>query len=128
MSETARGAVAEFVAAFAVVLVGAATFVLGRNGQLDLTGIALAYGFAVAVMVSTTAHVSGGFANPAIAIGLWVTGKLSSLRAVSFIAAELLGGVAAASCSGTPSRGRCSTRLRGESRSWIRGSPPARAS
>ncbi len=95
MSETGRAAVAEFVATFALIFIGAGAVVLYANGRLDLTGVALAHGLVLAIMVSITAHISGGIVNPAIAIGLWVTGKLTSQRTLVYIVAELLGAVAA---------------------------------
>src|SRR5207245_953491 len=74
VDETAKGMVAEFVATFALILIGGAASILAANGQLDLTGVALAHGLVLAIMVSITAHISGGLVNPAVAIGLWVTG------------------------------------------------------
>jgi aquaporin TIP len=96
VTDTGRGVVAEFVATFALVLIGAGAVVLSRSGRLDLTGVALAHGLVLAIMVSITAHISGGLVNPAVAIGLWVTGKLSGTRTLAFIAAQMLGAVAGA--------------------------------
>ena len=78
----ARVAVAEFVATFTLIFIGAGAVVLNAAGNLDLTGVALAHGLALAIMVSITMHISGGLVNPAVAISLWVTGKLPSTRAV----------------------------------------------
>jgi MIP family channel proteins len=47
-------------------------------------------------MVSVTAHLSGGHVNPAVTIGLWVSGKVPSGKTVVYIAAQLLGAVAGA--------------------------------
>jgi aquaporin Z len=91
-----KATVAEFVASFALILVGAGAVIAQANGQLDLTGVALAHGLVFAIMVSVTAHLSGGVVNPAVAIGLWVTGKLGTVRAAAYIAAELLGALAGA--------------------------------
>lgn len=96
MENTAKAAAAEFVATFALVLIGAGAVVLNANGQLDLTGVALAHGLVLAIMVSVTAHISGGLVNPAVAISLWVTGSLSTIRAGVLIIAELAGAVAGA--------------------------------
>jgi aquaporin TIP len=96
VESTGRAAVAEFVATFALVVVGAGAAVLYANGQLDLTGVALANGLVLSIMVSVTAHLSGGFANPAVAIALWVTGRLPTVRALALILAQLMGAVAAA--------------------------------
>ena len=96
MENTGKAAVAEFVATFALIFVGAGAVVLHANGQLDLTGVALAHGLVLAIMVSVTAHVSGGLVNPAVAISLWVTGKLPTTLAVVLIGAEVAGAVAGA--------------------------------
>jgi aquaporin Z len=96
VDSTPKAAVAEFVATFALVFVGAGAVILGANGQLDLTGVALAQGLVLAIMVSITAHISGGMVNPAVAISLWVTGKVPSGRAGALIAAEVAGAGAAA--------------------------------
>lgn len=96
MEKTGRAAVAEFIATFALIFIGAGAVIAGRNGELDLTGIALAHGLVLAIMVSVTAHLSGGVVNPAVAIGLWVTGKIGTVRAGVYIAAEVLGAIAAA--------------------------------
>lgn len=96
MESTGRAAVAEFVATFGLVFIGAAAVILSASGVLDLTGVALAHGLVLAVMVSITAHLSGGFANPAVTIGIWVAGKIPLGRAVVLIFAQLLGAVAAA--------------------------------
>jgi MIP family channel proteins len=96
VENTGKAAVAEFVATFALIFVGAGAVVLNANGQLDLTGVALAHGLVLAIMVSITAHISGGLVNPAVAISLWVTGKIPTSRAGVLIAAELAGAVAGA--------------------------------
>jgi aquaporin TIP len=91
-----KATVAEFVASFALILVGAGAVIAQANGRLDLTGVALAHGLVFAIMVSVTTHLSGGVVNPAVAIGLWVTGKLGTVRAAAYIAAEVLGALAGA--------------------------------
>lgn len=96
METMGRAAVAEFVATFALVFVGAGAVVLAATGQLDLVGVALAHGLVLAVMVSITGHVSGGLVNPAVAIALWVAGRLSTQRAVILIVAQLLGAIVGA--------------------------------
>lgn len=95
-TDNAKVAVAEFVATFTLVFIGAGAVVLYNAGNLDLTGVALAQGLALAVMVSITAHISGGLVNPAVAISLWVTGKMPSTKAAVCIGAELLGAIAGA--------------------------------
>lgn len=96
MENIGRAGAAEFVASFALTFVGAGAVIAQANGRLDLTGVALANGLIFAVMVSVTAHLSGGVVNPAVAIGLWVAGKLGTVRTAAYVAAELTGAVAAA--------------------------------
>lgn len=91
MEGTGRAAVAELVATFALIFIGAGAVILNANGQLDLTGVALAHGLVLAIMVSVTAHLSGGLVNPAVTIALWTTGKLPTIRTIVLIAAQLVG-------------------------------------
>jgi aquaporin Z len=88
-----KSAVAEFIATFALIFIGAGS-VLVSGG--DAVAVALAHGLVLAIMISVVAHISGGLVNPAVAIGLWVTGKIETSRAVVSIAAELAGAIAGA--------------------------------
>jgi aquaporin TIP len=97
VENTGKAAVAEFVATFGLVFIGASAVILNASsGVLDLTGVALAQGLVLAIMVSITAHLSGGFVNPAVTIGVWVAGKIPSGRAAVLIVAQLLGAIAGA--------------------------------
>ncbi len=96
MENIGKAMVAEFVATFALIFIGAGAVIQYSNGALDLTGVALAHGLVLAIMVSITMHTSGGVVNPAVAIGLWVTGKLETVRAALYIVAEVAGAVAGA--------------------------------
>jgi len=91
--------VAEFLGTFALVFFGAGAvcvdFYLRSSGGLGLLAIALAHGLAMAVMVSSLGHISGGHFNPAITIGFWVTKRLATLDSLAYWAAQLAGGVAA---------------------------------
>lgn len=93
--ESARAAVAELVATFALVFIGAGASIASGSG-LDLTGVALAHGLVLAAMIASTAHLGGGLVNPAVSIGLWVAGRLTTTWAVVLVGAEVLGAVAAA--------------------------------
>jgi MIP family channel proteins len=97
MESLGKAAVAEFVATFALIFVGAGAVILAvGTGQLDLVGVALAHGLVLAVMVSVTGHVSGGLINPAVTIALWTAGKISTQRGAVLIVAQLLGAVVGA--------------------------------
>jgi aquaporin Z len=58
-------------------------------------GIALAQGLVFAVVLVVTMHVSGGFANPALTIMLWVFNRMQTVRAAWLVGAQILGAVLA---------------------------------
>lgn len=90
--------VAEFVGTFTLIFIGVGAIAANQAtaGALGLTGIALAHGLAIAVMVSATAATSGGHLNPAVTCGVLAAGKIKPGAAVGYIAAQCLGAIAAA--------------------------------
>ena len=91
---TARAALAEFVATFALMFVGGGAIIV--TGGDNLLIIALAHGLILAVMVSATMHISGGQVNPAVSIALSLIGKQPWSRCGVFVAAQLAGAITAA--------------------------------
>jgi MIP family channel proteins len=90
--------VAEGVGTFLFFFVGMGSVILNDHlgdGGPGLVGVALAHGLALAVMVSALGAVSGGHFNPAVTVGVWLSGRLEPIRAVAYVAAQLVGGVAA---------------------------------
>lgn len=55
----------------------------------------LAAGLCAALFVVTVGQVSGAHLNPAVTVGLWTTRKIATSKALVFIAAQMLGGIAA---------------------------------
>ncbi len=99
MENAWQKALAEFVAAFALIFIGAGAVVVaagGGGGSAGLVGVALAHGLVLAVMVSVIGHISGGHVNPAVTIGAWVTGQIKTGLAGVYILAQLAGGTAGA--------------------------------
>ncbi|MEX2546467.1 MAG: aquaporin [Chloroflexota bacterium] len=66
------------------------------DGAAGLIVVALAHGIVLAVMVSALGAVSGAHLNPAVTFGVWLAGQIPGRRAVSYILAQLIGGLAAA--------------------------------
>lgn len=93
-----RALVAEFIGTFTLIFIGigAITGNYLNGGQTGLTGIALAHGLAIAVMVSATAATSGGHLNPAVTIGLFFAKKIGALNTIGYVIAQCLGAIAAA--------------------------------
>jgi MIP family channel proteins len=79
-----RRGVAEFVGTFALIFVGAGAVIYG-----DLVGVAFANGLVIAVMVSATAMISGGFFNPAITIGFAITRRITAPLAGFYLFIQL---------------------------------------
>jgi MIP family channel proteins len=98
MDRTLRAWFAEFVGTFVLVFLSAGAVCAAYLPQALPRGvwlIAAAQGLALAVALSATAHVAGGYLNPAVTITLWVLRRLDSRPAAGFLAAQLLGGVLA---------------------------------
>ena len=93
-----KALVAEFIGTFTLIFVGVGAIAGNylNGGQTGLTGIALAHGLAIAVMVSATAAVSGGHLNPAVTIGLFFTKKIDAINAMGYVVVQCLGGILAA--------------------------------
>ena len=79
---------AEFIGTFTLIFVGVSAIC----NDAGLVGIALAFGLALAVMISAMGHISGGHYNPAVTVGALVGGKISPQDAFAYIIAQLLGG------------------------------------
>ena len=92
-AQLTRKAIVEFIGTFALCFMGVGAVVM-TEGE-NLVAIALAHGLAIGVMVMAAGHISGGFFNPAVTIAMGVTRKIDWYGAGVYIAAQLLGAVAA---------------------------------
>lgn len=63
---------------------------------IGLLGVALAFGLTVVTMAYAIGHISGCHLNPAITIGLWAGGRFPAKEIVPYVAAQVLGAIAAA--------------------------------
>jgi MIP family channel proteins len=96
MEDSLRHAAAEFVGTFALVFVSSGVLLLASSGQpVSLIEIALAQGLIYGVMVTATMRISGHL-NPAVTMGFLATRRIAPLMALVYIAAQLLGEMAAA--------------------------------
>jgi MIP family channel proteins len=94
--------VAEFLCTLLVVVIAAGAVVadtfFARAHLTDSSGaltIAFAYGLTTMIVLATLGRMSGGYGNPAVALGLLLTRRLSGKEAGGLILAQLLGGAAA---------------------------------
>lgn len=89
-----KAAIVEFIGPFTLVFAGVGA-IIQTQGQ-NLVAIALAHGLAIGLLITAVGHISGGHFNPAITIGFLLTGRIALDRAVVYIVAQLLGGLAGA--------------------------------
>ena len=90
---------AEFFGTFWLVFggCGSAIFAAGfPELGIGFVGVALAFGLTVLTMAYAVGHISGGHFNPAVSIGLWAGGKFEAKGLLGYIAAQVIGAIAAA--------------------------------
>jgi aquaporin related protein len=68
----------------------------GGNSNQTVVFIALSYGFSLLVAVWMLFRVSGGLFNPAVTLGMVITGTLPVVRGLVFLPVQILGGMCAA--------------------------------
>ena len=89
---------AEFVGTFWLVLGGCGSAVLAAAVPqlgIGLLGVSLAFGLSVLTMAYAVGPVSGGHFNPAVSVGLCAGGRFPATQLLPYIAAQVLGAVAA---------------------------------
>jgi aquaporin Z len=89
---------AEAFGTFWLVLGGCGSAVIAAafpNVGIGLLGVALAFGLTVLTMAFAIGHISGCHLNPAVSVGLWAGGRFSSSDLVPYIAAQVIGAIAA---------------------------------
>lgn len=88
LSFNRRPLVAALIAEFVGTFIFAATVIAGQ-GQPILVF------FALVGVVLTIGTLSGAYVNPALTVAAWVTRRMSALRALAFIVAQVLGAMLA---------------------------------
>jgi len=89
---------AEFLGTFWLVLGGCGSAVLAAafpNVGIGLLGVSFAFGLTVLTMAYAIGHISGCHLNPAVSIGLWAGGRFPASSLAPYIAAQVLGAIAA---------------------------------
>jgi aquaporin Z len=89
---------AELFGTFWLVLGGCGSAVLAAafpEVGIGLLGVSLAFGLTVVTMAYAIGHVSGCHLNPAVSIGLWVGGRFPANQLMTYITAQVIGGLAA---------------------------------
>ena len=86
-----RSYLAEFLGTFFFVLICSfAVLIEALYGGIGVLGIAFVIGVSYTSLIFVTAHLSGGYLNPAITISLWLVQRLSASKTVFFLTAQIL--------------------------------------
>jgi aquaporin Z len=99
MNSMTKKGVAEFLGTFWLVLGGCGSAVLAAafpEVGIGLLGVSLAFGLTVVTMAYSIGHISGCHLNPAVTVGLWAGGRFDAKEMPIYIAAQVLGAIAAA--------------------------------
>ena len=89
---------AEFFGTFWLVLGGCGSAVLAAafpDVGIGLLGVSLAFGLTVLTMAYAIGHISGCHLNPAVSVGLWAGGRFPAKELPYYMAAQVLGAIAA---------------------------------
>ena len=86
---------AEFIGTFWLVLGGCGAAVFAGK-HIGFFGVSMAFGLTVLSMAYALGHISGGHFNPAVSVGLAVSGRFSSKELPPYIISQCLGAIAAA--------------------------------
>ncbi len=70
---------------------GAAVFNGGAGSVAAVLTIAFAFGLSVVAMAYTVGGVSGCHINPAITLGVWLSGRMEAAEAMAYMAAQVVG-------------------------------------
>lgn len=91
----ARRLSAEGLGTFWLVLGGCGTAVLAGQ-HVGFLGVSLAFGLTVVTMAYAFGHISGGHFNPAVTLGHVVAKRFPARDAAPYVAAQVVGAIAAA--------------------------------
>lgn len=96
--------IAEFIGTFALVFFGCGTAVaVGCNGAVPDAAYfmtAAAFGLTIVAMAYSIGNVSGCHVNPAVSLGLFISGKMSGKDFAGYLVAQFIGGIAGAAVLG----------------------------
>ena len=88
--------VAEMVGTFVLTFLGCGTAMfLGCNTPAGVVGTAIAFGLAVVAMAYTIGEISGCHINPAITLGVALSGRMSWKDACGYWVGQVIGGIIA---------------------------------
>src|SRR5579863_1948291 len=85
---------AELIGTFVLVFGGCGAAVLA-GGKIGFAGVAFAFGFSLLAMVYAIGPVSGCHVNPAVTLGLLLSGKFEAKHVAGYVIAQIIGAIVA---------------------------------
>lgn len=97
MPRSVQAFAAELVGTFMFVTIICASVILGTSGlaEIGLFGIGLAHAFGLGATITIFAAISGSHFNPAVTLTAWIGRKISTVDAVGYVSAQVLGALGA---------------------------------
>ncbi|MGE4610940.1 MAG: aquaporin [Paracoccaceae bacterium] len=90
-----KKSIAEVIGTFGLVFFGCGT-ILFMVGDVGLIGVSFAFGLAVVAMAYGLGPISGAHLNPAVSLGVMMSGRMSTGEMLQYWAAQVVGGLIAA--------------------------------
>lgn len=87
---------AEVAGTFILVLLGVGAALFSGTGSNGTLTVGLAFGAAVIIAAFAFGSVSGAHLNPAVTVGVWLSGRIPGRDVVPYILAQVIGGALAA--------------------------------
>ncbi|KAM8829706.1 lens fiber major intrinsic protein-like [Synchiropus picturatus] len=91
-----RAVLAEFYGTMLFVFFGLGASLRSTSGPLNVLHVAFCFGLSAATMIQSVGHISGGHINPAVTLAYLIGSQMSLFRAVFYVVAQCLGGLAGA--------------------------------
>ncbi len=87
--------IAEFIGTFTLVLFGCGAAAIAGD-SIGILGISFAFGLALIAMAYGIGAISGCHINPAVSLGVFVSGQMSLVEMLRYMAAQCAGAIAGA--------------------------------
>ncbi len=101
MTARSRAYASELLGTFVLVAIGpGAAMVAAKTQAFGHTGVALAFGLAVTLIVASSGHLGGAHVNPAVTLGFWSIGRFPARDVGPYVMAQCIGAVAASALLG----------------------------
>ncbi len=95
LGEIMKKYAAELMGTFVLTLFGCGSAAIA-GGTLGTLGIAFAFGLSIVAMAYAIGNVSGCHINPAVSLGVFLSGKMDSKDFCGYVVAQFLGAILAA--------------------------------